>query len=341
MNKKIFIGCLLFCLCNGAWAEGSENVSALVKTVALQQMQLVRQINGYGTVVPEPGATVNLNFPKGGRVERLLVSPGQYVAKGAALLEITTDPNGTLAYGQAVNAVTFARGELERTQSLFSQQLVTRSQVDAAAKALKDAEQALATQRALGGGVRQDKLLAPFDGLVASLSVGQGDRFQVGANLAQLARTDYLRAKIGVEPEDSRQIRPGMKVRVVSVFDPNHEVDGEVRQVSGQIDSQTQLVDITVRFKGDAFLPGTRVRGYVAAESHNALAVPRQAVLSDQGGPYLFQVISGHAYRIKVEIGVEDGNWLEVRSHSLKKAPVVVLGNYELTDGMAVRESKQ
>jgi membrane fusion protein, multidrug efflux system len=308
----------------------------------LRHMTLARRVAGFGTVATEAGATANLNFPKAGRVERLAVVPGQRVRRGETLLEIATDPAATLAYGQAEDAVAFARKELAHAQSLFAKQLATRSQVDAATKALKDAEQALAAQRALGGGAKRDRLAAPFDGLVVSVSAARGDRFAAGANLVQLARTATLRVRLGVEPDDSRPLLTGMKVKLSSVFDPQQTEEGEVTQVAGQINPQTQLVDVTVRFPGRTFLPGTRLRGAIAAEERQVTAVPRQAVLKENDDSYLFQVVAGQARRIAVDTGIEDGGWLEVRGKGLlPAAPVVVLGNYELEDGTAVREARR
>lgn len=338
MKKFFLAACLVFPFLGPAKAENPGDVSALVQVQPLRRMALSTRITAYGTVMPEPGATVDLNFPKAGRIDRLLVTPGQSVKKGGKLLEITTDPAGTLAYGQAENAVVFAGRELERVRSLFSRQLATRSQVDAASRLLSDAEQALAAQRAQGDGAKLDSLTAPFGGLVTSITAVQGDRFPAGANLVQLVRTDYLRARLGVEPADSRHLHAGMKVRLTSVFDSGHAVEGEVTQVSGLIDPQTQLVDVIVRFRGASFLPGSRVKGEIAADQRMALAVPRQAVLRDAEGAYLFQVVGGKARRIRVEPGIEDGGWIEIKGRNMPDAPVVVLGNYELEDGMAVRE---
>jgi membrane fusion protein (multidrug efflux system) len=339
MKTSLIALCMLISLAGVAQADEPVAASALVQTQPLQQRVLARRVAGYGIVIAEPGATVDLNFPKAGRIDRLLVSPGQIVKKGDELLEITTNPADTLAYGEAQNAVTYARDELARVKSLFAQQLATRSQVDNATKSLKDAEQTLAAQRALGGGAKRDRLVAPFAGLVTTISAAQGDRFQAGTNLIQLARTDYLRVRLGIEPEDSRLLKPGMKVTVASVSDPNHTAEGELLNVAGQIDAQTLLVDVTVRFKGESFLPGSRVRGEIATGERKVLAVPRQAVLRDAEGTYLFQVMAGKAHRVAVNLGIEDGDWVEVEGKELLNAPVVVLGNYELEDGMAVRES--
>lgn len=336
---RIITAWLLLILCNSALAEGQDGVSALVKTTALRQMNLYIRVSGYGTVVPELGATLNLNFPKAGRVTRLFVSPGQQVNRGADLLEITTDPAGTLAYSQAENAAVYARGELERIKSLFERQLATRSQVESAHRALKDAEETLVAQSALGQGAKQDKLKSPFNGTVVSVASSPGDRFMAGANLVQLVRTDFLRVRLGIEPEDSRQISRGMQVRLTSVFSPQNAVEGEVMQVAGQVDPQTQLVDVTVRFKGNNLLPGTKVKGEIATTGHVAQAVPRQAVLRDAGGAYVFQVVNGRARRTDVKIGLEDIGWIEVQNALVPNAPIVTLGNYELQDNMAVRES--
>jgi len=206
MKMKILAACLLLTgLFSVTLAAGQEGVSALVQTSEPRQMDLYSTVSGYGTVVPEPSATLNLNFPKAGRVTKLLITPGQQVSHGATLLEIATDPAGTLAYGQAENAVAYARGELGRVQSLYARQLATRSQVEAASKALKDADEALAAQREMGAGARHDSLNSPFDATVVTVAVAPGDRFPAGVNLVQLVRTGFLRARIGIEPEDSRQ----------------------------------------------------------------------------------------------------------------------------------------
>jgi len=341
MNMKIFTTCLFFSLSNVAAAEGQADISALVQTATPQTMDLYSRVSGYGTVVPEPSATMNLNFPKAGRVTKLFASPGQQVNKGKVLLEIATDPVGALTFKQAENAFTFARSELAHSKSLYARQLVSLSQVNAASKALKDAEGALEAQKATGEGVQYDKLKSPFKGTVVSVSTALGDQFLAGVNLVQLVRTDYLRTRLGIEPEDSRQISLGMKVRLASVFSQQRIVEGEVIQVAGQVDPMTQLVDVTVRIKGNTLLLGSKVRGDIATIEHKALAVPRQAVLRDESGAYLFQVINGKAHRVNVATGLEDGDWIEVPNTLVPNLPIVTLGNYELKDNMAVRESKQ
>jgi hypothetical protein len=71
-----------------------------------------------------------------------------------------------------------------------------------------------------------------------------------------------------------------------------------------------------------------------------AWVVPRSAVLRDAQGDYLFQVRQGHARRVNVQTGLEQGGLIAVRGSFEVNAPVVSLGNYELQDGMVVRGSQ-
>lgn len=337
--KQLVICLLLLASTTAAYAQAG--VSALVETVPLQQRSMANRISGYGTLMPEPGAVMNLNLPRAGRITELLVTAGQKVRKGDPLLILGPDPEGRMNYKQAQNAVTFARNELNRTKSLLSKQLATRSQVDSAQKALRDALESLKVQSTLGNGKQSSTLTAPFSGLVMSVAVAQGDRVQPGAPLMQLSRTDFMQVRIGIEPGDSQNLRPGMDAQIASVFDPSKAVAGKVVQIDGQIDPATQLMQVTIRVPGVGFLPGSRVQGTIATNPHTAFAVPRSAVLRDNDGAYIFQVVGGKARRIAVHTGVEEGAWVEVAGKGLLKAPVVSTGNYELENGMTIRESRK
>jgi hypothetical protein len=80
-----------------------------------------------------------------------------------------------------------------------------------------------------------------------------------------------------------------------------------------------------------------RVQAAIEIGRHQAWAVPRQAVLNDEGGAFLYQVANGHARRVAVRTLTENDQQYGVEGALAANLPVVVLGNYELKDGMAVR----
>lgn len=326
-------------------SQAASEPVALVKTQPLQKRILPTQLTAYGEVTT--GKVEGVSFPRAGQVSQLLVTQGQQVKRGTPLATLASDPSAQLAYNQAVNAVHYAQGELKRQQELFALQLATQSQVDNARKALRDAEATLAAQEKLGGNVASATVRAPFDGVVTALSVAQGDRLQPGATILQLGHTDSLRVQLGIEPDDSRRIRAGMPVTLAPVQNDQQRLEATITQMHDLIDPKTQMVNalIVLPVQSARFLvPGMRVKATINAGQQEAWAVPRQAVLTDDKGAYIYQVDAGKAHRVDVRQGQESGEeqngqgFVAISGPVNPALPVVVLGNYELQDGMRVRE---
>jgi membrane fusion protein (multidrug efflux system) len=314
-------------------------VTAVVKTQPLQRRNLTDSVTAFGDAMT--GQVVAISFPRAGQVSRLLVVPNQPVKSGTPLATLTSDPVAKLAYTQAASAVDFARGELRRTEQLFALQLATQSQVDSGRKALDDAEANLAAQQQLGGDIGTASVTAPFNGVVVAVTVAQGDRIQAGAALLQLGHTDALRVELGIEPDDAHLVRPGMPVTLSPVSDFTKTVSASIQELQGIVNAKTQLVDAvtTVPAARAPFLvPGMHVRATITVGEHLSWAVPREAVLTDANGAYIFQVVAGKARRVKVLTAGESQGVVAVSGNIDTQLPVVVVGNYELTDGMLVRE---
>ncbi len=317
-----------------------QKPSVLVEVAAMNRERVVDRLTVYGAVEADPTASASVSFPRPGRISRVRVVSGQFVKRGEPLIELATDPSAAAAYQQALAAAEFARGELDRTESLAAQRLATRSQVAAARKNLADAQAALTAQRKLGAQRKLDTLTAPFDAVVMALSAQPGDRVQAGAPLMQLARAGALRARLGVEPEDASRVTVGMPVHLASVFGSG-TADAKVSQVHGVVNPRTRLVDVVTLFggaKAHGLMPGMQVRGEITLASERSWVVPRSAVLRDARGAYLFQVAGGHARRVAVKTGVQTKRLVSVSGPFDPRLAVVVQGNYELEDGMAVRE---
>ena len=322
-------------------ATTTDAPSVLVQTEPLVRQKLGASLTGYGVVAAAASQVQTLAVPSASRVRRILVSPGQTVKRGALLAEVTLDPNAMAATEQARTAVTYAAAEVRRVEGLLADRLATRTQLATARKALTDAELALRTQQRLAGSPEQ-RLVAPFDGIVVGLNAAQGDPVAANAPILQMARGDGGRVNLGIEPEDSRRVTPGMRAQVSSVFGNDPPFDASVIQVLGMINPQTQLVDVVVALPAAAtarLLPGMRVRGEIVVQTVDGYAVPRQAVLRDAQGWYLFQVVGGKARRVAVKPGIEAHGQVAVDGTLDAAAKVVTLGNYELKDGMAVREA--
>ncbi|NYH20722.1 efflux RND transporter periplasmic adaptor subunit [Paraburkholderia bryophila] len=327
-------------------ADSADYPAVAVQTVRVQQAVIAQPVRGYGIVAASGSSLTTINLPYVARIVQMRVQAGQRVTRGTPLFVVQADPAAVLAATQAKSAVTLAQGELARTQSLLDQGLSTQSQLAAARKADDDARQALAAQNQSGVAGGNKVVAAPRDGVVLQVSVAQGDQVQAGAAILQLADDGIGNSRpnvtLGVEPADAAAIHPGDTVTLhgLSTALAKAAIAGRVVLVGAAIDPQSQLVDIgaMVPLGQSAFMPGTHVSADIATRSGTHWIVPRAAVLKDDQGAYVFQITpQNNARRVAVTIQVENGDRYGVDGALDAAQGLVVSGNYELQNGMAVQ----
>jgi membrane fusion protein, multidrug efflux system len=346
------------------YAHADEPTTVSVVLARVTRAPIAQQVQAYGVVEAAAANADTVSVPYIARIRSLRVQPGQRVARGAPLAVVQADPSAVVALTQAQGAETLARGELARTESLYRDGLATQSQLASAQKALSDAQQALAAQRALGVSAGAVTIAAPVAGVVAQISAAAGDQLQAGAPILQLIAADanananantnanvragagpVANVTVGVEPADAMSIHDGDRVVLhpLATGLDTAAANGSVVMVGASVDAQSQLVNVgaSVPLAGTPFIPGTRVRADIAAKSGDWWVVPRAAVLRDDHGAYVFQVAPGDkARRVAVTIHVESDRSYGVDGALDAARPLVVTGNYELTDGMAVRAAQ-
>ncbi|MDB5397535.1 MAG: efflux transporter, family, subunit, partial [Rhodospirillales bacterium] len=217
----------------------------------------------------------------------------------------------------------------------------TNSQLAQAEKAVSDAEATVAARRDEGGTKPVETLNAPMAGVVTTIAISNGDHVQPGATLLDLSATDSGSGVLGVGPEDRGRVKAGQAVKIVDLDAPTDASEGAVMSVGGMADPKTGLFTVVVKPAADdagKLVSGAHLRATIAAEGVAGWIVPRDAVLTDDDGPYLYQIANGKAVRVAVEIlGASGGQYVVAGPIDAKKK-LVVSGNYQLTDGMAAHE---
>jgi RND family efflux transporter MFP subunit len=335
--------------CGGGHGGGDDDDDAApaargvvaVTTMAPRQQAFHDTVDAWGSAIGDPQRARVISLGHGGQLQSLKVSAGQRVRRGEPLLVIAPDPAARSAYLQAQSAQQLARSELARTSQMAAQRLATQSQLATARKALADAEAALAAQRALGGGSAEETIAAPADGMVTAISVGQGERFAANAPLLTFTPDRALVAELGVQPSDGSKLHAGMAVRLKGVYGDAPALDGTLAVIGAAIDPQSHLLPARVSLPAQAgatLVAGAPLRATIETRDVTAWAVPRDAVLHDAHGDYLFQLDHGKARRVDVTLRSPDGDPVGVLGPLDAKAPVIVQGVYELHDGDAVQE---
>jgi len=321
----------------------AQTPSVLVRTAPVIEKDVTETLTAFGILAPDPDQVLSLSLPHAGLINRVWVRLGQRIKSGDRLLEVITAPDARMQYFQAQSAVDYARRVLDQKQRLLGEQLATQAQVDSAKKALNDAHATLEALRKRGLDIAKVTLRAPTDGIVTRLDVSQGQRVQANTTAMLMATEKRLIARLGVEPENLSAVRIGTAVSITSVFDPEVKLESTIREVHAMIDPRTHLVEVLAPITAeqiDHLILGSRILGRIYLTAHTALLVPRSAILGEAPESYLYTVDqNGKAQRVSVHTGVETGRLIEIGGALKRGDKVVISGNYELRDGMAVRKA--
>ena len=178
-------------------------------------------------------------------------------------------------------------------------------------------------------------------GVVSKVDVQPGQTVPAGGSLLEITAGNQVEISLNVDPDDVSYLKPGQAVQLNAVNDSSAApIAGQIRTIVRRIDPATRLASVLVSMPPDAhWMLETFVRGQIVKNSEKALLVLRDAVLPDEGGEsVLFTVRDGHAVNHKVKLGLENDHDAQIVSDDVKEGDnVVVVGNYELEDGMAVK----
>ncbi len=312
---------------------------ALVKTVPIRKGTITENITVYGVTIPAPGALQIVSVPFESRVRNVMVSNGQKVSAGDDLLRIEPSPDTYLQFEQARNTLETARQSLQHFQRLFDLKLATNDQLLNAKQAFEQARLNLESMKKRGiNGLRQ--IRADDAGLISKVLVQEGAIVPTGSALVEIVIQNRLEVRLGVESEDINQVQPNQEVLLSGVdVQKSNKVTGKIRKISSSVNPNTRLVDVFVAFASSGeFLLDEFVLGEITIASSQGLSVPRSAVLPEDSRYTLFTVKDERVVKHVVQIGLENGKEVEVIGTGLQAGdPIVVLGNYELKDGMAVK----
>ena len=320
--------------------QGTPSVA--VQTQALRIGTMEETIKTYGRVAPLPGHIQLTTVSYEASVRNIMVAEGQAVSAGQPLIEVTPSPAAQLALEQAELEQESATKNMALVKDRLDLKLATQQELLVEQQRLDLATQRLSNLRAKGLDGSNRIIKADSDGVIWQIRVQPGEMIPAGQTMIAMVPQGQAGVILGVEPEDIDHVHVGQPVRIKQINSAGGQmIPGKVSLVTHQINPSTRLIDIVV--KPETMQPGIllneSVSGQIVLSSKETLIAPRAAVLPDDQGYHLFTVVDGLAVRHEVRIGLENHESMQVISDSLREGMrVIVVGNYGLADGMAVRE---
>ncbi len=293
----------------------------------------------------KPISYARISTRQEGFVRRRLVEEGDIVHEGDLLAELDpTDRELRLAELRAslkraeATRMEQARAR-NRAEKLFAQHVASESEVEdqrsSLDRARAEVEEVRARVKQAEQALEELHILAPMDAVVSGRFIEEGEYLERGDPVVELKRIDSIIAVCTIGERDLTAVREGAPARVHVTAFPNRTFEGLVWRIIPNASVESRSFPVWVLLRNPEFIlkPGMSARVTFVRRLERALLIPKDAVLEDETGSYVFVIADDRAERRSVELGPAVADSWSVRSGLSTDDLVVVTGNEDLESG--------
>lgn len=269
-----------------------------------------------------------------GSVFKLKAQEGDRVSTGQVLAVIHSRElaEAKAVYLDAKERYELARINFERISALHEERITSKEEMQTVQRELRSADiEVRSTEQTLHAlGLDDDhienlgkdhpvelshhELRAPFDGVVISRSIVQGERVDETTDAFVVADLSQVWIDANVYPRDLGFIRKDQSIRVLAGYGIP-EISGKISFVGPVVgeDTRTAIARSIVPNPSGLLRPGLFVKVKVAAESFEVpVGVPRSALVQMENKPHIFIQDESGFEAVEVILGMEDENHIEI-----------------------------
>lgn len=284
-------------------AEQIETIGIEFGTIEPKELTHAIKANGILTVPNQNKAFVTPLYS--GVVKSLNVQPGTVVKQGEAIASIV-NPELTQMQQQLQQLNTqigLSEIEVKRQKELVEGNA-------APLKKLQQAETELTTlksqrtglQKQLSGiGASQEfspviVIKAPISGVISKVSAQLGSNVNVSTPIAEVVNNSQLHLDLYVYEKDLSLLKTNQIIHFTITNNPGKEYDAEIFSIGAAFEEGSKTIPVHARVKGDktGLIDGMSVTALVSLDKSTVPAIPTTAIVSYQGGDYIFVVTGAH-----------------------------------------------
>ncbi len=301
--------------------------AASVRVLRLETKSLLATEDVVGTVQPKLRATIESKVS--GRIDQMLVTPGQSVKAGELLVQIEAKEIQA-RLDQALATREQSARDAERLRSLLGQKAISIQEFETADSRHRVAVAAVAEAETMLG---YTKLTAPFLGVVTRKHVDVGDLASPGRALLEMDDPNTLRLEAGVPEALINRVQLGARFQVRAAAE-DAPVTAVLSEIAPSADAGSRTFSVKLDLPANAGLrAGQLARVAIPLGESKALLVPFEAVIQRGQMELIFVVVNQQAQLRLVKTGRRLGGEVELVSGISAGEQVVVEGAAQLREG--------
>jgi membrane fusion protein (multidrug efflux system) len=260
---------------------------------------------------------------------------GQTVRRGDILVELD-GAQATADLAQAEAALVESKSQYERSVELFGTKALSQAQLDQIEATLKGNKARVAAAEAR---LSDTIIRAPFDGRVGLRRVSVGGLVNPGTVITTLDDTSRMKVDFSVPESLVAALRPGLAIRAVTSAYPDRTFVGSVASVDTRVDPVSRAFGVRAIVPNDEGLlkPGMFLTVHIVESSKEAIVVPEQALLPEEGRQFVYVVVGGKAEKREIRIGRRRPGEVEVLDGLAANEVIVSEGADKLRPGAPVQ----
>lgn len=352
----------------GGWdARGGGGFGqARVTSVETQQVSfssIADQVRSFGTIKAQDVIAITPQVSN--RITRFYVDLGDTVRQGQVLAKIYDATfrdqlnQAKAQLEQSKIAVQRDSSQFERQRSLLERELISQSEYDIA---FSTYQSSLAQYQSSNAQLTQaqenfnfTEVRSPVRGVIISRNGEEGDIASTGQPLFEIANLVGYETRIFLPVQDWRFVKIDQPVALRVSNEARATAQGVVSRKSPQLDATTGLgeVVITLTNVGESIYPGVLTENVIdIVNKPRAIVIPRSALVEKVEtvvDPESNTIRLDRTYSVfvsqgdsvaelrQLELGIEQGDRLEVLSGLRPGEQIVVTGQQSLQDGGRIR----
>ncbi|MBO4670885.1 MAG: efflux RND transporter periplasmic adaptor subunit [Bacteroidales bacterium] len=339
MNNKLLLFAALAAIA-GCGSGNSGQQAGQAQQPQEQQAPLVSVVTAAREKVPQTSvysSTVQANVinniapQSGGRIQKLNVEIGDYVAKGQVLAQMDR-----VQLEQAELKLRNDETELERVRALLAQGGISQADFD-------QLELACKVSRTTYNNLLENTVLrSPVSGVVTARNYDRGDMYAMAQPIYTVQQITPVKVLVPISETDYTRVKKGDKVTLTADALPGRNFSGTVSRLYPTMDATTHTfnVEVLVQNSKRELRPGMYARVTVNFGDSYSITVPDTAVSKMQGAGTrsVFVVDEAGVASVRVvTLGRHFDGKYEILSGLEEGDRVVVKGNSSLKAGQSVR----
>ncbi|MDX1638070.1 MAG: efflux RND transporter periplasmic adaptor subunit [Balneolaceae bacterium] len=270
-----------------------------------------------------------------GIVEEIKVEEGDFVEKNQVLAKLE-DEQFNIEAERAKATMDRLFNEYQRNEELYEKNLISAEQFENSK--FEYASQKSAYELAQLN-LEYTTIRAPISGVISERLIKAGNMVNTDQELFKITDFDPLLAILHVPEHEMSKLKKNQAAFIQVDAISGESFEGRVLRISPVVDPETGTFKVTVAINDETnrLKPGMFGRVRIVYDTHeNALMIPKNAVLTEDGSSSVYLIRDQMAFRQNIETGYVNGSNIEVTNGLTEGTQVVTIGQSSLQDSALV-----